>query len=99
MFFTLKGLKMNKNDRIFVDGMATVKMVEGVIQMSFFNNINNQREKCGEICMSQQAFLNAFGAMENLVDQLVKAGIVQRNNNADTANNAPQAVSDSPNFD
>ena len=40
---------MTKNDRIFVDGMATVKMVEGVIQMSFFNNINNQREKCGEI--------------------------------------------------
>lgn len=89
---------MTKNDRIFVDGMATVKMVEGVIQMSFFNNINNQREKCGEICMSQQAFLNAFGAMENLVDQLVKAGIVQRNAEKNSENNAPKTVSESPNF-
>ena len=35
-----KGSIMTKNDRIFVDGMAAVKMVEGVIQMSFFNNIN-----------------------------------------------------------
>lgn len=90
---------MHKNDRIFVDGMATVKMVEGVIQMSFFNNINNQRENCGEICMSQQAFLNAFGAMENLIDQLVKAGIVQRNAENKSADNAPKTVAESPNFE
>ena len=90
---------MTKNDRIFVDGMATVKMVEGVIQMSFFNNINNQRENCGEICMSQQAFLNAFGAMENLIDQLVKAGIVQRNAENKSADNAPKTVAESPNFE
>ena len=88
---------MTKNDRIFVDGMATVKMVEGVIQMAFFNNINNQREKCGEICMSQQAFLNAFGAMENLINQLVEAGIVQRSSNAQSE--APKATADSPNFE
>ena len=88
---------MHKNDRIFVDGMATVKMVDGVIHMSFFNNINNQRENCGEICMSQQAFLNAFGAMENLIDQLVNAGIVQRNTEK-TSPEAPQAVTESPNF-
>ena len=92
-----KGFIMTKNDRIFVDGMAAVKMVEGVIQMSFFNNINNQREKCGEICMSQQAFLNAFGAMENLINQLVEAGIVQRNGN--TPAEPPKAAADSPNFE
>ncbi len=91
---------MNKNDRIFVDGMASVKMVEGVIQMAFFNNINNQREKCGEICMSQQAFLNAFGAMENLIDQLVAAGIVQRHDNPDANNGASHKVAGgSPNFE
>ena len=88
---------MTKNDRIFVDGMATVKMVDGVIHISFFNNVNNQRENCGEICMSQQAFLNAFGAMENLIDQLVNAGIVQRNTGNKEAE-APKAVSESPNF-
>lgn len=91
---------MTKNDRIFVDGMASVKMVEGVIQISFFNNINNQREKCGEICMSQQAFLNAFGAMENLIDQLVKAGIVQRHDNPAENDGASHKITGgSPNFE
>lgn len=88
---------MNKNDKIFVDGMASVQMIEGIIRMSFFNNNNNQREKCGEICMSQQAFLNAFGAMENLIKQLVEAGIVQRGGNQEPGNS--KVSSDSPNFE
>lgn len=91
---------MNKNDRIFVDGMASVKMVEGVIQMAFFNNINNQREKCGEICMSQQAFVNAFGAMENLIKQMVDAGVLRRNTNAEkTAESENNTSIGSPNFE
>ena len=89
---------MRKGDRIFVDGLATVKMSNGVILMDFFNNNSNDvQESCGEIVMSQQAFLRAYNAMDDLLKQMIAAGIVRRNDNADAA--APAANSASPNFD
>ena len=90
---------MRKGDRIFVDGLATVKMANGVILMDFFNNnANDVQESCGEIVMSQQAFLRAYNAMDDLLKQMIAAGIVRRNDNAD-GNAAPAADSASPNFD
>ena len=90
---------MRKGDRIFVDGVASVKMTNGVIFMEFFNNnSNNVRENCGEIVMNQQAFLHAYNAMDDLLKQMIAAGIVRRNDNAD-GNAAPAANSASPNFD
>ena len=54
---------MHKGDRIFVDGMSTVKMTNGVVLMDFYNNRNNGgadiQESCGEIVMSH-ALLNAM---------------------------------------
>lgn len=93
---------MRKGDRIFVDGLATVKMSGGVILMDFFNNNANEvQESCGEIIMSQQAFLRAYNAMDDLLKQMIAAGIVRRNDNAaaPAPASAPAANSVSPNFE
>ena len=97
---------MHKNDRVFVDGMTSVKLMDGVVRMEFFNNLGTSRnpepESCGEIVMSQQAFLRAFNAMEDLVRQLVQAGVVKRraageNAPAEGSGTVPPAEA-SPNF-
>ena len=48
--------------------------------------------------MSQQAFLRAYNAMDDLLKQMIAAGIVRRNENAG-GNAASAADSASPNFD
>ena len=89
---------MRKGDRIFVDGVASVKMTNGVIFMEFSNNnSNNVRENCGEIVMNQQAFLHAYNAMDDLLKQMIAAGIVRRNDDAEQKPAAAAAAS--PNFD
>ena len=98
---------MHKDDRIFVDGMSTVKMTNGVVLMDFFNNRTNSngvtvQESCGEIVMSQQAFLQAYSAMDDLLKKMIDAGLVRRNNAESSNGSAPAqqlAESASPNFD
>ena len=81
---------MQKSDRVFVDGMSSVKLMDGVVRMEFFNNLGTTREPqpqpCGEIVMSQQAFLRAYNAMEDLMRQLVQAGIVKRHTEGENEN-------------
>ena len=97
---------MQKNDRVFVDGMSSVVLMDGVIRMAFFNNRGTARdpeqEPCGELVMSQQAFFRAFNAMEDLMRQLIEAGIVKRNTDddgeAETADSVGVASDASPNF-
>ena len=73
---------MQKKDRIFVDGLQTVKVSDGVVFLGFYNNIGTSKEPvadpCGEIVMTRQAFLSAFSTMEEIVGQMVKAGIAKR---------------------
>ena len=96
---------MQKNDRVFVDGMSSVVLMDGVIRMAFFNNRGTARdpeqEPCGELVMSQQAFFRAFNAMEDLMRQLIEAGIVKRNTDggeAESADSADAPADASPNF-
>lgn len=94
---------MQKNDRVFVDGMTSVVLMDGVIRMAFFNNRGTARapepEPCGEIVMSQQAFFRAFSAMEDLMRQLVEAGVVKRGAaDGDEAGSAGVSSDASPNF-
>ena len=97
-FQPLNGGIMRKGDRIFVDGMSSVKMTNGVILMEFFNNdANNVQESCGEIVMSQQSFLRAYNAMDDLLKQMIAAGIVRRNDDGSAP--AGKNGGASPNFD
>ena len=94
---------MRKGDRIFVDGLSTVKMTDGVIVMEFFNNRKSAgadiEEPAGEVVMGQRGFLRAYQAMEDLINKMEQAGIVQRKNSnqATSTQNAPETAS--PNFE
>jgi len=96
---------MHKGDRIFVDGMSTVKMTNGVVLMDFYNNRNNGgadiQESCGEIVMSQQAFLQAYSAMDDLLKKMIDAGLVRRNSGDNNASAPAQQLAEaaSPNFE
>lgn len=96
---------MKEMNKIFYDGMESVKLVDGVIHMEFFNMVGkgNAEEKvtAAELVLSQQAFLRAYSAMENLVGQLEKAGLIKRKapETTGTASPAPvTAAPASPNF-
>ena len=90
---------MRKGDRIFVDGLSTVKMTDGVIVMEFFNNRKSAgadiEEPAGEVVMGQRGFLRAYQAMEDLINKMEQAGIVQRKNSNQAAStqNAPEPAS------
>ena len=98
---------MKDTGKVFYDGMENIRLVDGVIHMTFYNLTGSgneeKKEAAGEIVLSQQAFLRAFSAMENMVSQLEKAGLVKRRN-PDAPNPAPvrgeggPATGGSPNF-
>ena len=73
---------MSNIEKVFYDGLETVRLTEGVIHLEFFNLVKNGKEAkripAGEVIMSQSSFLRAYGAMTDLVDQLEKAGLVKR---------------------
>ena len=94
---------MRKGDRIFVDGLSTVKMTDGVIVMEFFNNRKSAgadiEEPAGEIVMGQRGFLRAYQAMEDLINKMEQAGIIQRKNSAKAPGAPVVQDSVSPNFE
>ena len=97
---------MHKDERIFVDGLGTVKLSSGVVQFEFFNNttVNGQevKESCGQIVMPQQAFLLAYGAMDELMKKMLDAGLIRRKDDAAAPAApaaAPQKSTGSPNFE
>jgi len=74
--------------RIFADGMESVSLTEGMIRMELFcftpkrsndDKTPAEHEVTGELLMTPQGFLRAYGAMENLIKQLQGAGIIKRN--------------------
>ena len=73
---------MQKTDRIFVDGLNTVKVSDGVVFLEFYNTAGTTKdpvaEPCGKIVMTRQAFLSAYATMDEVVGKMVKAGIVKR---------------------
>lgn len=98
---------MANMEKVFFDGMENIRLTDGVIHLSFYNNPGNgnedKKEPAGEIVLSQQAFLRAYGAMTNLVEQLEKAGLVKRKG-AEAPNPKPApaeggtSAAGSPNF-
>ena len=96
---------MKDTGKVFYDGMENIRLVDGVIHMTFYNLTGSgneeKKESAGEIVLSQQAFLRAFGAMGNLVSQLEKAGLVKRKNLEDpkpVPGEGGAAAAGSPNF-
>lgn len=99
-------------DDIFSDGVAEIALVGGVVRldlvaMSAVERGDNNQPKMefrGRVVMPPEAFLQTFGAMERVVDQLIDRGLVtRRTGNGAEAETPPPAKDDegastSPNF-
>ena len=86
---------------IFVHGMSRVVVVAGMVRFELFTLAPPPAE--GEppvqvpvqaVIMPMEGFLRAFGAQENLIQQLIKAGALARREDAVPAAGAAA----SPNF-
>lgn len=70
---------------IFADGIGQIHFSGGMVRFDFMTLQPNQEggeptAKYQErIIMPPQGFLNAFQSMQNLIDKLLEAGVLQKN--------------------
>lgn len=103
---------MAKLDEYFADGIGEITLAGGMVRMDLVSLTGKQGddgdkprlEATRRIIMPPDGFLRSFGAMENLVKQLVDAGIVkQREGGGDAVASSTPPSGDaggakSPNF-
>lgn len=79
---------MSEKKEIFADGIGQIHFAGGMIRYDF---VTLQPEADGQapvpqsnvrIIMPPQGFLSAFNSMQQLIDKLVEAGVLQKNENA-----------------
>ena len=76
---------MARLEEFFADGIGEITLAGGMVRMDLVSLTGKQGEEGNEprleaqqrIVMPPDGFLRSFGAMENLVKQLVDAGIVK----------------------
>lgn len=70
---------------IFADGIGQIHFSGGMVRFDFMTLQPNQNggdptvEYKERIIMPPQGFLNAFQSMQNLIDKLLEAGVLQKN--------------------
>ena len=103
---------MARLEEFFADGIGEITLAGGMVRMDLVSLTGKQGDDGNEprleasrrIVMPPDGFLRSFGAMENLVKQLVDAGIVkQREGATDNVASAKAPTADgggakSPNF-
>ncbi len=76
---------MNDKKEIFADGIGQIHFAGGMVRYDF---VTLQPEEDGKaptpkanvrIVMPPQGFLAAFNSMQQLIDKLVEAGVLQKN--------------------
>ena len=76
---------MAEKKEIFADGIGPIHFAGGMVRFDF---VTLQPEENGKapvpqssirIIMPPQGFLGAFNSMQQLIDRLVQAGVVQKN--------------------
>ena len=79
---------MEEKKEIFADGIGQIHFAGGMVRFDF---VTLQPEADGKaptpivnerIIMPPQGFLGAFNSMQQLIDKLVDAGVLQKNENA-----------------
>ena len=96
---------------IFADGIGEIALVGGMVRIDLVSLSQTEKNESGEallelrqrVVMSPEGFLRSFGAMENLVKQLVDAGLLRKTEEDETASAVPVSVKSevapaSPNF-
>ena len=78
----------NIKKEIFADGIGQIHFASGMVRFDFVtlqpdpDGKGEPQPLCKErIIMPPQGFLNAFNSMQNLIDKLLEAGILQKTNN------------------
>ena len=79
---------MSEKKEIFADGIGQIHFAGGMVRYDF---VTLQPESDGQapvpqsnvrIIMPPQGFLSAFNSMQQLIDKLLEAGVLQKNENA-----------------
>lgn len=100
---------MENPREIFADGIGEITLAGGMVRMSLVTLVGSRREgdqprfeQRERIVMPPDGFLRSFSAMEDLVKQLINAGLVKPRSGEgiETADTTPkaQATPKSPNF-
>ena len=102
---------MEQNE-VFADGIGEITLAGGMVRMDLVTLVGNQNDKenppklqfCRRVVMPPDGFLRSFSAMENLVKQLIEAGLVKPRdgetggNPVSTGDAGETAAPKSPNF-
>ena len=96
----------------FADGIGEITLAGGMVRMDLVTMVGRPKDKdsqaklevSGRIVMPPDGFLRSFSAMENLVKQLIDAGLVKprdgdgSENPVSAGNPSPAEPPKSPNF-
>ena len=100
---------MDKTQEVFADGIGEIVLSGGMVRMDLVALTGSQRDENNQpklefrqrVVMPPDGFLRSFSAMEDLVKQLIKAGLVKpRDGEGGAMAEAPAAEEQpkSPNF-
>jgi len=78
---------MEGKREIFVDGIGQIHFTGGMVRFDFVTlqpkeGENPTTEVVQRVIMPPQGFLNTFSSMQQLIDKLVDAGVLQKNEKA-----------------
>ncbi len=80
---------MDKKAEIFADGIGQIHFAGGMVRYDFVTLQPDPEGKANptpvvneRIIMPPQGFLNMFNSMQNLIDKLLEAGVLKKNENA-----------------
>ena len=79
---------MAEKKEIFADGMGQIHFAGGMVRFDFVtlqpqeNGMAPVPQANTRIIMPPQGFLAAFNSMQQLIDKLVEAGVLKKNDNA-----------------
>ena len=79
---------MTEQKEIFADGLGQIHLVGGLVRYDFMTYQPTEDGKPTEvrasvrIIMPPQGFLTAFNSMQQLIDKLLEAGVLQKTQNA-----------------
>jgi len=78
---------MESKKEIFVDGIGQIHFTGGMVRFDFVTlqpkeGENPTSEVVQRVIMPPQGFLSTFSSMQQLIDKLVEAGVLQKNEKA-----------------
>lgn len=73
-------------EQYFCDGLEEISVVSGVVRIDFFRYTNGAKDKNGRpprehshrVLLSQEAFMQTYGALGQVLKQLEQKGMLQR---------------------